>query len=85
MGIVCPLLSGIFNITAWAGRRLCPEVLIDIGKAGALDSLPGWRSWAEWFLSLVATPKQPILLAEEGGPRDTMVAWRSRSPGTGPA
>lgn len=56
MGIVCLMFPGIFNITAGAGRRLCPEVLIDIGKAIAWDSLPRWHSRAERFLCLVATP-----------------------------
>lgn len=85
MGIVCPLFSGILDVTAWTGRGLCPEVFIDVGEAGAGHGLPRGHSWAQRLLCLIATPQQAILLAEEGGPRGAMVAGRSWPPRAGPA
>lgn len=84
MGATCPLLSGILQVTAWAGWSFSPEVLIDVGEGGARDSLPGGHSWAQLLLCLIATPQQPILLAEESGARGAMVAGRSRTPRAGP-
>lgn len=85
MGIAGPLLSGILNVTARAGGGLCPEVLVDVGEAGARHSLPRGHSWAQGLLCLIAAPQQAILLAEEGGPGGSVVAGRSWPPRAGPA
>lgn len=85
MGISRSLLPRILNVAAGAGGRLCPEVFVDVGEGGARNSLPGGHSWAQRLLCFIATPQQPILLAEEGGPRGAMVAGRNWPPRAGPA
>lgn len=85
MSITGPLLPGIFKVTAGAGGGLSPEVLVDVGEGGGGDSLPGGYSWAQWLLCIITTPEQPVLLAEEGGPRGAMVAGRGWASRAGPA